>query len=78
MMEVLKINTFSSTCGILGPQWTQIVHQTVSRCMVVQCHKNFVVYLYLYSNVNSESDLELLEYGWCLQCNELYTAAELD
>ncbi len=26
-MEVLKINTFSSTCGTLGPQWTQIVHQ---------------------------------------------------
>lgn len=26
-MEVLKINTFSSTCGTLGSQWTKIVHQ---------------------------------------------------
>jgi len=46
-MEVLKINTFSSTCGILGPQWTQIVHQTVSRCMVVQCHKHVLLSIYI-------------------------------
>jgi hypothetical protein len=46
-MEVLEINTFSTTCSTLGPQWTQIVHQTVWQCMVVQCHKHVLLSIYI-------------------------------